>query len=319
MALLASTGCAGPLPPPDPPNLAGAKESLASGHEQHKGGCYREAETNYLAALEQARLSDNVLLLIRSLNSLGASLLAQGKVDEAAIYLEQAMNTSLGQPGQPELDKVLGNLGSLAFKMKRYEDAENFWKNAAETARESGLSPAPYYCDLARLYLAMSRDADFTEMAAVALQEAGGADEPAPDKKAGSSVEKKTVPDPATLADALNLAGNSARRAGNLQEAENFYRRALELDRNTENTAGLAQDTEALGLLLLERGDIKEAVSFFDRAFFLWAALSEDQHRDRVFNMLKKLSQEHKTPVKLEPYSAARRDPAPYRLSSRCP
>lgn len=302
LILALAVGCGGPLPPQDPFNLGEAKESMSRGNHWYERGCYREALAFYQSGLESARLSDDILLIIRAQNSLGAAALAEGDKNAAAAYLEQALNITSGHPGQPELDKVLGNLGSLAFQMNRQRDAEEFWLQAVKTAEEHGQSAAPYYCNLARLYLDMKRTEDFNSMAAKALAAA----EINPD-------------DRLTLADALNLAGHQARAAGDLAGAEDYLQRALTLDRSTENSSGLAQDTEALGLLMIDLGRYSEAAGYFDRAFFLWLAINNDRNADRVLALLQNLSRQYRHPQKMEPYQAARRNPAPHRLVNQCP
>lgn len=293
-------GCGGPLPPPDPYNLAEAKDSMGKGNYWYERGCYRESGRFFSAALESARLSDNVLLIIRAQNSLGTAALADGDKSGAAVYLEQALNLASAHPDQPELDKVLGNMGALAFQLGRLKDAEGFWKKAAETAGQKGLSPAPYYCDLARLYKAEGKGDEFSAMTAKALAAASESE-------------------PFNRADALNLAGQEAMGRGDGEGAESLFRQALELDRKTENTTGLAQDTESLGLLMVEMKRFGEAAVFLDRSFYLWLAVANDQAADRVLALMKKLASGVGHPQKMEPYLQARRNPAPYRLTKQCP
>lgn len=300
-------GCGGPLPPQDPYNLAEAKDNLSKGNYWYERGCYLEAERHYTGGLESARLSDDVLLIIRAQNSLGTAALAQGELGAAGAYLEQALNVSTGHPDQPELDKVLGNLGALAFKMGKSKDAESFWKEAAETAEKRGISGATYYCDLARLYLTGGRQAEFADMAGRAL---AAAETAAAGKPEGHE---------AVLADALNLVGQKVQAEGDLAGAEDFFQRALEMDRKVENTLGLAQDTESLGMLMVKLEKYAEASGYLDRAFFLWLALSRDREADRVLSELGRLSKAHKTPQTLSPYQAARRNPAAHRLTTQCP
>lgn len=300
LVLSTAVGCGGPLPPPDPPNLAEAKDSLSKGNYWYGRGCYREAERFFQGGLDSARLSDDVLLIIRAQNSLGAAALAQGELPAAAHYLEQALNIAVGHAGQPELDKIFGNLGSLAFKLKQEKDAEDFWRQALETAEKNQSSPAPYYCNLARLYLKNGRP-EFAETSALALEAA------------------RLATDKGVLADALNLAGHEAQAAGQAALAEERYLEALELDRKIENTNGLAQDTEDLGRLMLAEKRYPEASGYLDRAFFLWLALGEKSRAEEVFRELQKTSKEHQFPKSLSAYQAARRDPAAYLLLNQCP
>lgn len=304
---LVVVGCGGPLPPPDPYNLAEAKDNLSKGNYWYDRGCYPESERYFAGGLESARLSDDVLLIIRAQNSLGAAALAQGELGAAGTYLEQALNVTTGHPDQPELDKVLGNLGALAFKMGKAKDAESFWKQAAEIAEERGLNAASYYCDLARLYLAGGRQEEFGVMTDRAL---AAAEEAALVQSNGYE---------AVLADALNLAGQKAGAAGETALAEERFLKALEMDRKVENTVGLAQDTESLGQLMIKLERYSEAAGYLDRAFFLWLAMSRDKEADRVLAELGRLSKGHKTPASVSPYQAARRNPGAHRLTSQCP
>ena len=299
--LLTVAGCGGPLPPPDPHNLAGAKDSLSRGNHWYGLGCYLEAERYYVEGLDFARMSDDVLLIIRAQNSLGAAALARGEVNLAATHLEQALGSCQAQPDEPELDKILANLGSLAFKLGRLDDAGEFWGRALEVAENRGQNPAPYLCDLARLQLAKNNRTEFLELTARAL------------------ASTENYPDRQVRADALNLAGQAALLDDRLEEAEGLYRQALELDRKTENTTGLAQDTESLGLLMIRLERPREAAGFLDRAFFLWLAMGDDQKAGQTLAVLQQLSKERGFPKKLTVYQEARRNPAPFRLTKQCP
>jgi tetratricopeptide (TPR) repeat protein len=326
--LLALAGCGGPLPPPDPPNLAQAKDSLRRGNYWYSRGCYREAERFYLGGEDSARLSDNVLLIIRAQNSQGAAALAQGETDRAAGYLERALHLAGAQPGAPEMDKILGNLGALAQALNQPRDAEKFWLEAARSAGELARSPAPYQASLARLYLAEGRTEEFLALADLALAAAGAVtpDRPsprlAPDAASALPPADPPTPDKLTLADALNLAGQAARALGDPVAAEQRFREALELDRQLEFTPGLAQDTEALGRLLAGLGPERspEAASFLDRSFFLRVALGDDRGAGQVLELIQKLAAKPDLPPGLvDSYRAVLKNPDPYRLTRQCP
>jgi hypothetical protein len=121
------------------------------------------------------------------------------------------------------------------------------------------------------------------------------------------------------LADALNLAGQAAALRGNPAAAEKYFREALALDRQMEYTPGLAQDTEALGVLLSGGERDGEAAGFLDRAFYLRLALGDEKGAARILDGLKKLAGTPGSSVSLAGYQAALKTPAPYRLDQRCP
>jgi tetratricopeptide (TPR) repeat protein len=306
-ALLPAAGCGGALPPPDPPNLAEAKDSLSRGNYWYGRGCYQEAERFFQEGESSARLSDDVRLIIRAQNSRGAAALARGEMDRAANYLEQALELAQAQPGRPELDRILGNLGTLAQRLGQNQTAENLWREAALAASESGSSPAPYRINLARLCLADGRREEFLTLAERALAEVRAA----PAAKSG--------PELLTLADALNLAGQAALQKEEWVPAEEFFREALALDRQMEYTPGLAQDTEALGELLLRCDRPEEAAGFLDRAFYLRLALGDTAGAGRLLAGLEDLSRNRGFPKNLEAHRAALARPDPYRLDQRCP
>jgi tetratricopeptide (TPR) repeat protein len=351
--ILAGPGCGGPLPSPDPPNLAEAKDSLSRGNYWFGRGCYREAGRFFKEGEISARLSDEVRLIIKALNSQGAAALAQGDPDRAANFLAQALDLAQAQPGRPELDRILGNLAALARRLGRLEDAGELWRAAVQAAIQAGFSPATYQASLARLHLEAGRGEDFLALADQALTEARKAARPTARLTAQSSASAKAarpegtvftaggppsprgtaegsapsaeVPPPAgppapenlVLADALNLAGQAAGLRGDPAGAEKFFREALALDRQMEYTPGLAQDTEALGVLLSMGERAGEAAGFLDRAFHLRLALGDDRGAARVLAALKDLSSA--APVNLEGYRAALKSPGPYRLDRRCP
>ena len=295
----------GPLPPIDPHNLKNAKDDLSRGHYWYNLICYDEALNFFNESLNYARLSDNVPLIVRSLNSMGASLLAQDRLPEAADKLEQALEISLSLPNeQPDLDKVLGNLGSLAYKSKRPADAFSFWQNAVAAALKRGENPAQYYCNLARLYWEEGRNVEFQLNAAEAEKWANNQTKPS---------------DVATLAEADYLLGQAAQLVGKFAEAKQYFQTALELNRQVEDLDGLAQTTEALGLLLVAQQEPQEAAGHLDRAFYLWASLGATASCDRVWHALSELHQKAGFPKSLAPYAKARQNIQNYLIFNKCP
>jgi tetratricopeptide (TPR) repeat protein len=290
------------MPPQDPFHLAQAKDALGRGNHWFQRGCPAEADRYFELGLEQARLADDVPLIVKSLNARGAALMSQDDLDGAALVLERALELSVSLDARPELDSVLGNLGLLALRAGRADDAREMWGQAAQEATAKGLGPILYHCNLARLEMAAG-NAAWKEYAAQALAEAA---EPGAPESA--------------VADAYNLAAISALEDGDEGQAERFLDLALELDRKNENQRGLAQDLETLAGIQAKTGRPLLAAASLDRAFYLWAALRDRQAQARVLSSLESLSGSSGHPKSTQGYREVLRKPGLFNPIDRlCP
>ncbi|MDR0620403.1 MAG: hypothetical protein LBJ61_00765 [Deltaproteobacteria bacterium] len=300
---LVAAACGGPIPPDDPFHLGEAKDALGRGNHWFQRGCAAEANRFFELGLEQARLADDVPLIIKALNAKGATLMSQNKLNEAAIALQQALDLSLAQEQNPELDSVLGNLGLLALKAKRPADAKDLWERAVTEALSKSRSPILYYCNLARLALAGGDQAEVAKYTAQALAEA----------------ELPNAPESA-VADAYNLAALKALADGNDQQAETYLDQALALDRKNENQVGIAQDLETLAGIQSKTDRPLLAAASLDRAFYLWTALNDKPAQTRVLAALQALSKATGHPKTVQPYRDVQRKPSLFDPINRlCP
>jgi tetratricopeptide (TPR) repeat protein len=300
-ALLLSAACGGPLPPQDPFHLGQAKDSLGRGNHWYQRGCAKEAIGWFQAGLEEARLADDLSLIVKALNALGAAYLRVGDLAAAALALERAYDLSSSRADSPELQTVLGNLGALAFQAGRLDDANDYWLSAIAEAQKKGASPALFHCDLARLAMARNDLSEFGRRAALALAASEGASD-------------------SVRADALNLSAQASLSGGDPVQAESYLLKALELDRHSENQVGLAQDLETLAGIQSSSNRPMEAAASLDRAFFLRAALGDRASQRRIMDLLEKLSASSGHPKSLAPYRDVIRDPALFDpLQRLCP
>ncbi|MDR1677244.1 MAG: hypothetical protein LBS44_02510 [Deltaproteobacteria bacterium] len=298
-----AAGCGGPMPPQDPFHLAESKSALGRGNHWFQRGCPAEADRYFELGLEQARLADDVSLIVKALNARGAVLMSQNQLNDAALVLQQALELSLAQASSPEIDSVLGNLGLLALKANRREDAKDLWNSAISEAKKKGLSPILYHCNLARLALAAGDQAEFTKEADLALSE----------------TEIQGAPE-SGLADAYNLAALKALSESEDQKAEAYLDLALNLDRKNENQIGLAQDLETLAGLQSKTDRPLLAAASLDRAFYLFTALNDRPAQARVLKALETLSKTTGHPKTVQPYKDIQKKPALFDPINRlCP
>jgi tetratricopeptide (TPR) repeat protein len=241
-----------------------------------------------------------------ALNALGAVSLSDGDLGRAAALLEEAAELSRSWPGSPELPAVLGNLGTLAWRAGRREDAMGFWEDAARRAEGRSESPAVHLASLARAL----------------LQEGGGGPGPAFREalaRAEASLAHPGTPPPAR-ADVLNLLARDALLRGDRAAARSRLAEAAEIDRRGEDQAGLAEDLELAGELSEAEGDWAGAASSLERAFYLRAALGDRDGMRRALDGLRSALAAGGLPRSLEAVEAVWRDPSLFDpLKDRCP
>ena len=285
LLLLGLTACGGG-PKPQPALIAAANRMATAGSRWFQLGCYEKAMGYFSQALETSRLSDDLPGMLRALNNLGAAALGAGRLEEAGEYFEEALrlNREVGDPVQESM--ILGNLAGLAYKSGKFEDAETFWLKAVEAARaeESHTGLALQLSNLGMLYRTRGRP------------------EKAGDYLKQAEAEALVQGDVRTLAGIYLEMGLLAEGQGDLKAAERHLIRARELDKESENPRGIAQDLEKLGVLYqrLERWD--EAALVLDRAIHLGAVLADKDRVTRLYGLLEKNQVQGGTPESLNIY-----------------
>jgi tetratricopeptide (TPR) repeat protein len=266
-------------------------------------GCYNEAIRFFEASLADARLSDNVLYIVMSLNAQGATYLALKDLRSAASVLNEAIELTMAEPGQPELPALLGNMGTLAYQAKRFDDARNFWQRAAEVAIERGTSPGTFYSNIAGLENDLGNTIEFERNLSLARETLNNADT---SKGARSDI--------------LNLSAISALKRGDLDSAETLLEEAMTIDRELENQAGLAQDLETRYTIYTERGNHALAAQSLSRAFYLRASLGDIDLLKKDLALLRASNKAYGHPENMGPYEAIAKKPALFDpLKGYCP
>jgi tetratricopeptide (TPR) repeat protein len=280
------SACGGAKAKPDPALIAEAKRLASQGSELYDRGCYAQAERFFFRSLETSRLMNDRPAIAKARNNLGAASLAQGNLEKAGAHLSKALdlNESLNNPALDSL--ILGNLAALAFKSGNREDAESLWRQALETAQtdEAQTGAALHQSNLGMLYRLMGR---FTE-AETFLRQA----------QAAALAAGQT----GILAGVHSELGLLFQTLGDLDLAEQHFKTALDLDKETENPRGIAEDLENLGRLYQQGGKWGKAAIELDQAIYLRAALAQPEQVKALFNLLKTNKVNSGEPENLEPY-----------------
>jgi tetratricopeptide (TPR) repeat protein len=283
--IAAGFGCAARSERPAPPRLTEARRLAAQGSSWYRQGCVTRAEQYFYQALEASRLVDDVEGMVRAHNNLAVAAMAQGYYDEASVHLNRAWVLNDRAKSTEEGPLILGNLGSLAYKMGRYREAEDFWRQALAAA-EAGGGRSALVLHLNNLGMLMRQD--------------------------GRLAEAETM-----LRRALSLTGESeegstgnthfqlallAQTRGDPITAERHLSMALALDRGAENPRGIAQDLEQLGILHQRQQSWDRAAGELDRAIRLYAALGSTGNVEAVFRLLEANREASGIPESLDVY-----------------
>ena len=285
LCIVIAAGCAARSERPAPPRLMEARRLATEGSGWYRKGCVKRAEQYFYQALEASRLVDDVEGMVRAHNNLAVVAMAQGYYDEASVHLKRAWELNDQAKSTEEGPLILGNLGSLAYKVGRYQDAEGFWRQALAAAegggRQSGLV----------LHL--------NNLGMVTRQQ-------------GRLPEAETI-----LRRALSLTGESeegstgnthfqlallAETRDDPSTAERHLSMALALDRGAENPRGIAQDLEQLGILHQRQQSWDRAAGELDRAIRVYAALGSTEKVEAVFRLLEANREGSGIPASLDPY-----------------
>jgi tetratricopeptide (TPR) repeat protein len=245
----------------------------------------KRAEQYFYQALEASRLVDDVEGMVRAHNNLAVVAMAQGYYDEASVHLNRAWALNEQVQSTEEGPLILGNLGSLAYKVGRHREAERFWREALAAA-EGGGRHSGLVLHLGNLGMLMRQEGRLTEAESMlrrALSLAGESDE-------GSTGNTHFQ---------LALV---AQTRGDLSAAERHLSMALALDKGAENPRGIAQDLEHLGILHQRQQSWDRAAGELDRAVRLYAALGSTDKAEAVFRLLEANREASGIPESLDTY-----------------
>ncbi len=197
---------------------------------------------------------------------------------------------------------ILGNLGSLAFRAGRQQEAEELWEKAVVVAQKdtdkSGLATHLNNLGMLRRQQGRLTEAASTLKRAMTRAEAGGSGP--------------------TLANSHLQLGLVARDQGDFTKAEKHLNLALQIDKDAENPRGIAPDLEQLGRLHQQQQLWEQAALEFDRAIRLYAILGQLEKVRQLYQLLETNQTGGGVPASLESYKPLLVAPGDYWDSPLC-
>lgn len=202
-----------------------------------------EAETIFSKAIVRA---DDP----RSFLNFGRFLNQDGRLDQAMVMFEQAMNLAQWVGSEEILTEALNEIGEFYRTRGEVAVAEECFRNALVLAQKQGNLYGMVNC-LSSLALLLRNRGDLTG-AETMLKEALGIAE--------------QLPDPEGVANVSGNIGLVLEIRGDLAGAEEMYRKALEIHLQQEALIGVSTGYGNLGNVLRARGDLDGAEAMHRKA-----------------------------------------------------
>ncbi|GIV05572.1 MAG: hypothetical protein KatS3mg016_1147 [Fimbriimonadales bacterium] len=196
-------------------------------------------------SIQEQQASDS-LALARTLKAMGELAQRQNQTTEAQRYYQRALKMfSANTATDPEIAQVYLGLGELARQQQRWEDARKHYERALQLIAD------PQAREAAQVQAGLG----------VVALERGELDSAWDHLQ--QAVQNPRL-DPLEKARIEHELGRVAWRRGQTQDAENYLKHVLELQRQHGDTPlNIAKTLYNLGTLMLERGNLTEARELF--------------------------------------------------------
>jgi tetratricopeptide (TPR) repeat protein len=230
----------------------GVKE-IQKGNQLYSKGCYRQAATYFYRAHVQFTAADDLPGVAISLNSLGNIYQANGDVDNAVAFFDEALAISDALGDQPAALQALSNKAAALIGADRLELAEALIEAAVKRTTE------PFWPLQINQGILLLKKKSYTQAQAVLEEALAG-------------VAKH---DRASHAKIHFAFGRLMQAQGNSDGAIEHFQQALDSDRAVGFYKGMAQNHTQLGDIYQEKDSPEKALAHYKRAVKIYALLSD--------------------------------------------
>ncbi|NNM54555.1 MAG: tetratricopeptide repeat protein [Spirochaetales bacterium] len=266
---------------PSLPDRVDAQKNSAAGYLTYGQNDFDQGQYDQALKLFQLALSVNTSVdyskgIAVSYNSVASALMALGRYAEAQQSLEAGEQAAFDAKSP---DLVAQNL-VLRAQWSIDQNQTSVAKRLLKAAQ-----PFPSTSEGARLWQAwalVEQNLKHPEAARLALQEALTINTSTGDKKAQASN--------------WFMIGSLDSQAGQTQTAFEDLQKALQFDKEEENSVAIGQDLRVLGLLAEKLGHLEKAYDFLLRSERLFQAVNLPAERLKTLNLLIPLAQKLKKP-----------------------
>jgi tetratricopeptide (TPR) repeat protein len=230
----------------------GARQ-VQKGNGYYYRGCYQQAVTHFYRAHVEFTAADDLPGVAVSLNSLGNVYQANGDVDNAVAFFNEALAISQALGDRQAAQQALANKAAALIGADRLDEAAAIIAEAEDGAAESFL---PLQINKGILLM---RQADYPRAQAVLTQALAGTD--SDDRISRAKIQV--------------ALGRLMQAQENPAAAVEHFQQALTLDRAVGFYRGLAQTHTHLGEVYRKQGAFEQSLGHYKRAVKIYALLND--------------------------------------------
>ncbi len=250
---------------PEPSN-AGIKE-ITRGNTRYKKGCFKDSLRYFFKAHELFTASDQPSGVAMSLNNIGNVYRATGDIESAVLFFDEALYIYESIADKKGSIQVLSNKAAALIDSNMLEEAVKTLKNAEDIAEKNKIVFGPLQNIRSILFIKKKE----YKLAEETLQ------------KAIANADPENLSEYANINFAL---GNLMLETKRYKNAVDFFKAALEADRLSGFSKGIADDLAAIGsaYLLQEKNEL--AINFLKRSIKVYAL---NRNHKKVLEIMKQL------------------------------
>jgi tetratricopeptide (TPR) repeat protein len=258
---------------------SGLKE-IQKGNSLHSRGCYQRAASHFFKAHAEFTAADYLPGIAISLNSIGNVYQADGDVENAVAFFDEAVaiNTEIGD--RQAVLQTLSNKAAALISADQLDRAETL---ISETENSTA---APFPPLLINKGILLIKKKSYTQAQSIL-------------EDTLSRVDKKDSASQAKINFAL---GRLMSMKGNTSGAIEYFSRALDSDRSVGFYEGMAGSLSHLGDAFLKQGAPEKALKYYKRAVKMYALIGDRPNAGRLMDKLEQVAASTGADIRLTVY-----------------
>ncbi len=244
---------------------------LQKGSQWYRKGCYERALAHFRIAYRRLALIDHVSGLAACLNNIGNIYKSRGEFDQALQYYKESFELYEQIDHATGGVHALSNQAAVLIRAERLNQADKLLAKAENLAAAKGIALAALLTNRGIYYLKTDAytEAETVLNRALALGGQGTTEQ---------------------LAGVHAALGSLMHKTGRLAQALEHYHAALEVDRRSGFSRGIAEDLAAIGQIELARGRQPAAIAALKRSARIYALMKDERALSPILAQLDQLS-----------------------------